>query len=580
MDDCQWADDLSWQLLARIAAAISERAGHLGLVCSLRPEALARAQAWELPDLRTVRLGPLGVEESRALIGAVTGPVPDELVAYIVSHSFGNPLYTLSTLRALIDSSVLRPAGRHAGEQWTVDTERMQGLPPVAAQPAEAFVTARIAHLHPRTRQAVAQGAVLGRQFSTRDAAGRPAGEMRATPRTRCARPSRGASCAPCPTTAPTTGTAVDLEFTHDRLRDAALRSVGEDERRQLHQRAAGLFGGGTSVRGRTTRSPTTCTIPVRSPRRCHPRCARPRRRCASTPSTSPRPTCRSPPPACSPTPDRFRVHEGLGTVHMLQGQYDLAAEQLEAAYRTAPSLGPLETARVATLLGELAFKSGRIADAEVWTGHALTALRLRPPTSALVAGLLSVFEFLRLGASLTVRSAGTGGAAANRPTTGSRWPRSCTTASCTSGGSAAPRSGACGAACARCGSPTPAEWCASGPTRCRCPRSSRPSLAPPLCRFSLRLAARSLQLREAAHDEWGVAQSLHFRGFVLHAGRRYEEAIEVFDTAIAAFDVLGDRWEQIAARWQQALCLYRLGPAARGGRAGPGDVLGGQAHR
>jgi len=46
----------------------------------------------------------------------------------------------------------------------------------------------------------------------------------------------------------------------------------------------------------------------------------------------------------------------------------------------------------------------------------------------------------------------------------------------------------------------------------------------------------------------------------VLHAGRRYEEAIEVFDTAIAAFDVLGDRWEQIAARWQQALCLYRLG--------------------
>jgi len=43
----------------------------------------------------------------------------------------------------------------------------------------------------------------------------------------------------------PDNGTAADLEFTHDRLRDAALRSATEDERRALHQRAAHLFGGG-----------------------------------------------------------------------------------------------------------------------------------------------------------------------------------------------------------------------------------------------------------------------------------------------------------------------------------------------
>ncbi len=546
VDDCQWADDLSWQLLARIAAVVSERPGHLGLVCSLRPEALARAEAWELPELRTVRLSPLGVEESRALIGAVAGPVPDELVAYIVSHSFGNPLYMLSTLRALIDSSVLRPAGQLTGEQWTVDTERMRGLPPVADQPADAFVTARIAQLQPRTRNAVAQGAVLGRQFSsamlgaalqseTGDAVHEAIarGILRALP--------------------PDTGTAVDLEFTHDRLREAALASVSEDERRELHQRAAHVFGGADyEVAYHLHQSGEVAAALPPALRAAE---AALRQHALDVAETN----LQIAAAGMLTDQDRFRVHEGLGTVHMLQGQYDLAAEQLEAAYRTAPSLGPLETARVATLLGELGFKSGRIADAEVWTGHALTALRLRQPRSAPTAGLLCVFELLRLGVSLTVGQLGrrrrrapsddrTALAAQLHNRLVYQWWFS--------------------------RAPVWSVWgClralrfshASGVVRERSHALSvsavvSASLAPPLCRFSLRLAARSLRLREAAHDEWGVAQSLHFRGFVLHAGRRYEEAIEVFDTAIAAFDVLGDRWEQIAARWQQALCLYRLG--------------------
>ncbi len=546
VDDCQWADDLSWQLLARIAAAISEHAGHLGLVCSLRPEALARAQAWELPDLRTVRLSPLGIEESRELIGAVAGPVPDELVAYIVNHSFGNPLYTLSTLRALIDSSVLRGAG----EQWTVDTERMQRLPPIAAQPAEAFVAARIANLAPGTRRAVAQGAVLGRRFSaamlqaalgvdTEDAVHEAIarGILRALPF------DNGIDH----------GTAVDLEFTHDRLRDAALRSVGEDERRQLHQRAAHLFGGADyEVAYHLHHSGEVAAALAPALRAAE---AALRQHALDVAETN----LQIAAAGVLTDQDRFRVHEGLGTVHMLQGNYDLAADQLEAAYRTAPSLGPLETARVATLRGELAFKSGRIADAEVWTGHALTALRLRPPRSALGAALLSVFELLRLGASLTINQL--------------PWRRR------------RERTDDRAALAAQLHNRLVYQWwfsrhpvwslwgCvralrfsyASGVVRERSHALSvsgvtTAALAPPLCRFSLWLEARSLALREAARDQWGVAQSLHFQGFVLHAGRRYEEAIEVFDTAITAFDVLGDRWEQIAARWQQALCLYRLG--------------------
>ncbi|MFZ2177532.1 MAG: ATP-binding protein, partial [Rhodococcus sp. (in: high G+C Gram-positive bacteria)] len=83
---------------------------------------------------------------------------------------------------------------------------------------------------------------------------------------------------------------------------------------------------------------------------------------------------------------------------------------------------------------------------------------------------------------------------------------------------------------------------------------------APVLAPLALRLADRSLRLRQTADEDWGIAQSHHFRGFVLYAANRYDEAIAAFDTAIAAFDIVGDRWEQVAAMWQKALCLARLG--------------------
>jgi two-component system sensor kinase len=581
VDDCQWADDLSWQLLARIATVVSERApgpGHLGLVCSLRPEALARARAWELPDLRIVRLGPLGVEESTELIGAVAGPVPDELIGYIISHSFGNPLYTLSTLRALIDSSVLSGAG----ERWTVDTERMWGLPPIQLPPlgsapsgggtrAEAFVTARLAHLHPRTRHAVQQGAVLGRQFSlamlraaldsgTEDAADTGDAVREAL--------QRGILRALPSDVGAADSTAADLEFTHDRLRDAVLRSVDQDEQRHLHRRAAEAFGDAKGARydyevayhlhhcGEVVAALPPALRAAEAALRQHALdVAETNLQIASAGMVAADRLDGEP----LADRDRFRVHEGLGTVHMLQGEYDLAADQLEAAYRTAPSLGRLESGRVATLRGELAFKTGQLADAEVWTGHAMAALRLRRPTGPVVAGLSSVYEAARLCTSL---AADRWGIRHHRGPTDDRL-----------------------ALAARLHNRLAYQWwfmrspvwnvwvClralryshASGVVRelsqaLSLSAAVTAGLAPVLCRFSLRLAARSLRLREAAHDEWGVAQSLHFRGFVLHAGQRYADAIAVFDTAIAAFDVLGDRWEQIAARWQQALCLYRLG--------------------
>lgn len=83
---------------------------------------------------------------------------------------------------------------------------------------------------------------------------------------------------------------------------------------------------------------------------------------------------------------------------------------------------------------------------------------------------------------------------------------------------------------------------------------------APVLAPIALRLVNRSLRLRENAGEGWGIAQSHHFRGFVLYTASRYAEAIEAFDTAIDAFDIVGDRWEQVAAMWQKALCLGRLG--------------------
>ncbi|MET8249157.1 AAA family ATPase [Streptomyces sp. NPDC005202] len=563
VDDCQWADDLSWQVLAKLASAISrgpEQATHLSLISSCRPEAVAQVKTWGSADFLELR--PLSSSETEELVRSVGDRLPAEIIPYVIGYSRGNPLETLSVFRALIDSSALV----HDGDRWAVDEHEMRSLPLLSQsrsfppadgrEPAQVdvFVSARLDRLPAATKQAVRQGAILGRQFSSStlcDALGVGTREAHHLLREAMDRgilrqvPGEGG-----------------FVFTHDRLRDAVLRSLTDDCRRDLHRRAAQALE-------RSAEAQSDYEIAYHFDRAGQLGLAMPyavrageaglRQHALDVAESNFKISEAGLQLLESVSElDRFRVYSGLGAVHMLLGNYDLAAKELSVAYDAANALDGIESARVATLLGELAFKTGRLEDAADWMKQGMRHLGLRVPDRSWAAAVSCVGELGLLALGLCPRRLRPGrkGAGSERARLAARiynrlvyewwfarspvwvvWGMLRTLRISRAGGSMRERSQAY----------STAAVCIAG-------------LTPVFATVALRLVVRSLRLRQAEHEDWGIAQSQHFRGFVLHAADRYEEAIKAFDTAIAAFDVVGDRWEQIAARWQKALCRYRQG--------------------
>jgi diguanylate cyclase (GGDEF)-like protein len=78
-----------------------------------------------------------------------------------------------------------------------------------------------------------------------------------------------------------------------------------------------------------------------------------------------------------------------------------------------------------------------------------------------------------------------------------------------------------------------------------------------------IRYARKSLELRRAFGDRWGVGQSLHYIGAGLYAASRFEESIACCQEAIRLLERTGDRWELNTARWHLAFNHYRRGELA-----------------
>lgn len=567
LDDCQWADVSSLHLLAKIAAAVSGDDGtplHLTMVCSFRTDGVAEVTSWG-DHVEFLEVGPLGLGQAQELVRAVAGDVSEELLQYIVGHSAGNPLGALTVFRALVDSSHLRLEGG----AWVLAEDGLHGLPSVpwpdrqlrARRPQEttnaaSFVLARVDGLPVETVGALCQASVLGRRFATgalssalgvdtdqcdlllKEAVDR--GIVRSRPM----------------------GSTKDLEFTHDQLRDAVLDSLSEASRRELHARAASAQASAAvaaddyEVAYHYDQSGDAAAALPYALRAAEAALAQNFLDVAQTNFKIAESGV-----AALEQPDdatRLRALEGLGTVHMLRGNYDTAETLLSAAYEIAGSLSGLEAARIAVLLEELSFKDGRIEDAEVWRSRATQSLGVRFPRTSL--GLVCAFalEVVRLLLSCLDRRRPQGRTpeAVTRDQLRARlytrlmyegwFSRSRLWITCV-----ALRAFRCTRR--------------SGNTNERAQTYSAVAVIlsgfmPPLAGLGLRFAERSLRWRQEAQDRWGIAQSQHFRGFVLHCGGRYNDAIEAFDEAIETFETMGDRWEEFAARWEKALCLYRMG--------------------
>lgn len=565
LDDCQWADDLSWQVLARLAAAISLSESNVSLICSCRAEAVAQVLAWGVADVAFVALERLSDRDTETLIRSIDDGIPDEVIPHVVTHSRGNPLATLLAFQALVDSSALR----RTSDRWSLDESALAAL---ALQPhprdshaapgnggarTDVLVSPRLSLLSPGTEQAIAQGAVLGRRFSSRllraclqtsptDV------ERLMTEATQLGILRRLADGDP---------NESDFEFAHDRLREAVLGNLTDATRQELHLHAAQALQGHLEVRAdydiayhfdRAGRPASAVPFALRAGeaglRRNALDVAERNFKIAETGLAQ-----------CGPADDMasFRLYEGLGTVHMLLGSYDLAADELARAHELTGMRSGLHAARIAALLGELAFKTGRFDDATAWMQRGMQGLDLRMPRSSAHAGFLAVGEvgLLALGwLSRRLRMGRTAVDTERRRLAALLHERL-----------------------------VYQLWFAKSPvwvtfTLLRCARFATTSdgtrerahaysgaavisgIAPVLAPLALRLADLSLRLSQTAGDAWEIAHAHHFRGFALYAANRYDDAIAEFDTACAGFDVLGDRWEQVAATWQKSLCLARQG--------------------
>jgi two-component system sensor kinase len=582
VDDCQWADELSWKLLSALIGATGRRSdtrSHFAVVLSMRTEALAEVLSWEADELEIVRLDPMASHETQVLLDAAGDRLPPPVSDYVVTRAAGNPLFALSTLQALWDTAALRGArGR-----WTFDAARMRELPEFGTEglaghgqsdddPPSAFLAARMEQLSAPAHRALHQAAVLGRRFSVPLLAAALARDLSATWDDVAEAADRGL-LQPVPG-----GPADEREFSHDRVREAVLRGIYDDSSADLHAAAAGALAdlGDEAARsgypsavagvvgidyelayhldrsGQHDRAlPHALTAAEQALRHNSLDVAEANFRIAASGLAGP--------PAEADRRARFRLHEGMGTVHMLQGRYERAAAELELAYRIARDLGRLEPARVAVSLAELAFKRGDVIEARTWFGHAQH--RLVHSDLRRLAPARATFELIRLGLILLVRLP------ARRQRRGDSVPdprlelaaRLDNRFGYLSWFTARPSVNV--ALCAR----AMRLSVSSGSIRelsyaCALTAAILAGLFPALSHCALRLVDYSLRLRAGAGDDWGEAHSRHFQGFVLHAARRYPEAVAALDAAINRFAVLGDRWEHAAANWQKALCLYRRG--------------------
>lgn len=205
-DDVQWTDELTRALLHYLVTAAVAAGQPLGLVLAARPSpvavALADSLRRELPvdAFARVTLGPLDRDDAVALARSMDPGLGDEEAAALWRATGGSPFWLVQH----------QPAAGGVSDAAALVSDRLRSLPMDAAG-------------------VLAVLAVAGRRLSLDDLAG-----IRRWPASRVEPAARALIDVGLARTAGT-----GLELVHDLIREGALRSLAETERRGLHRRLA-----------------------------------------------------------------------------------------------------------------------------------------------------------------------------------------------------------------------------------------------------------------------------------------------------------------------------------------------------
>ena len=547
LDDCQWADDLAVKLIQhwwRHSATGPDADGLLVVVAYRSEEVGAGHPLRQLQPADRVVLEPFGDEDVRQLITSMAGALPEAATQLIARLSSGSPLMAAAVLRGLVETEALVDDA----EGWSLDESAIAELQ--TSRRAATILVRRLELLPEATLRLLSVAAVLGKAFDPAVAtalAGQTSTQV--IPALNDCRKRHLIW--------------LDEEvgraaFVHDKIREALLGRLGEEERRALHRAAADHL--------ERSRSDAVFELAYHFDAAAEPARALPYALTAATQARAQhalqlaeaqfriaeRGVGESPPAA------QREVTAGLGDVLMLRGQYHEAQRCFERVLELSSSAG--DQAAIHGRLGELAFKRGDMRTAGDECERALRYLGRRTPHATPLLLLLVLWEAaIQLMHTLLPRLlVGRRGAPPDEaPLLAARlYSRLAYTYWFRAGR-------------------VPCAWShlrGLNLTERYTPTAERAQAysehAPVMTmaayyRRGIEYAERSLTIRTDLGDLWGQGQSLSFAGVVLYAASRYRESMDRCRQAVRRLERTGDQWEVNTARWHIAFAHYRLGELA-----------------
>ncbi len=222
LDDCQWADALTVDVLQRL----ERDGGAPGVLVVLAfrteevpPEAPLRLLQADI-DLG---LREFGEVELQQLAESMAGPLPPEAVELVRKLSAGSPFMATAALRGLVETGTLVPDSNG----WAIDPTALREAQ--FSDRAGAVLARRIDRFGEEAIELLTVGAVIGKSFEF-ELAGSVA-SISATGANRALEEAQSrhflwfeeGRCT----------------FLHDRLREALLRRLSDERRREIHQTIA-----------------------------------------------------------------------------------------------------------------------------------------------------------------------------------------------------------------------------------------------------------------------------------------------------------------------------------------------------
>ena len=251
IDDLQWADSATLDLLHYAIRRWQDNAARVLLFVSLRSEALhpmtqtlqvgraAGLSQWlarvtrELTPIH-IELEPLGERETAKLLQSIFLPPAPDFAQWLYKETRGQPFYLMETLKDLLERGVLHPKRRAEG-QWTFALDAVHDLGKDVRVPStvHAVIRSRLNRLSPNAFSLLVSGAVLEYQITfermcvvsnvDKDLA-LPALDELISGRLLLEEAQFGVSST--------------YPFVNDMLRDVVYTEAGDARRRLFHQRA------------------------------------------------------------------------------------------------------------------------------------------------------------------------------------------------------------------------------------------------------------------------------------------------------------------------------------------------------